>query len=79
VTSVYPNGVPDVITHIRREAAALVRRVNPGCDYCGPWFAPKVAEVAEAMVRKLCLDMSDKGRADLARKIRIAWERSDGE
>lgn len=66
----------DVITRIRDEADALVRRVNPGCDYSAPWFARKVAEVAETITRRLCLDLNDQGRADLARKIRIAWERS---
>jgi hypothetical protein len=66
----------DVITGIRDMADAMVRKVNPGCDYTGPWFAPKVAETAEAMTRKVCLDLKDKGRADLARLIRIAWERT---
>ena len=66
----------DVITDIRAEADALVRRVNPGCDYNGPWFAPKVAETAEALTRRVCLSLKDRGRDDLARKIRIAWERS---
>jgi hypothetical protein len=66
----------DVITRIKAEADAMVRRVNPGCDYTGPWFAPKVAEVAETLTRRLCLDLNDQGRGDLARLIRIAWERS---
>ena len=76
MTGPYPGGVPDVITHIRNAADALVRRVNPGRDYTAPWFAPKVAETAEVMVRRLCLDFVDQGRDDLARKIRIAWEMS---
>jgi hypothetical protein len=67
----------DVIAHVRRQADALVRDVNPGRDYAGDWFAPKVAEVTEAMVRKLCLDLNDQGREDLARKIRIAWEKQE--
>lgn len=75
--AVYPNGAADVIAHVRREADALVRRVNPGCDYSGPWFAPKVAEVAETMVRRICLDNVAAGRDGLARKIRLAWERSE--
>ena len=65
-----------LIAHIRSEAAVLVRRANPGCDYSRPWFAPKVDEVAETMVRRLCLDNAAAGRADLARKIRTAWEMS---
>ena len=77
MATVYPNGTPDVIAHIRNAADAMVRRVNPGRDCSGPWFAPKVAEVAEAMTRKLCLDLVDQGRGDLARLIRIAWERSE--
>ncbi len=68
----------DVIAVIREQADALVRRVNPGRDHTGAWFVPKVAEVTEAMVRKLCLDLNDQGGGDLARKIRIAWERSEG-
>jgi hypothetical protein len=76
MTTTYPNDAPDVIDHIRSEAGKLVRRVNPGCDYAGPWYAPKVAEVADVMVRRICLSAVDTGRADLARKIRIAWERS---
>lgn len=66
----------DVIEHIKSEAAGLVRRVNPGCDYSAPWFAPKVDEVAEVMVRRICLSAKDSGRDDLARTIRIAWERN---
>lgn len=66
----------DLIGHIKSEADAMVRRVNPGCDYTGPWFAPKVAEVAETLTRRLCLDLNEQGRPDLARKIRIEWERS---
>jgi hypothetical protein len=68
----------DVISHVRRQADALVRRVNPGCDHDGAWFAPKVAEVTEAMVRRLCAGLNDLGRADLSRKIRIAWENEQG-
>jgi len=66
----------DVITQICQQADALVRRVNPGRDYTGSWFAPKVAEVAEEMTRRLCLDLVGQGRSDLALKIRIAWEMS---
>ncbi len=66
----------DIIAQIREQAAALARRANPGRDYTAPWFAPKAAEVAEAMTRKLCLDLADQGRPDLARKIRIAWDRN---
>ena len=66
----------DVIAQIREQAAALARRANPGYDSTAPWFAPKVAEVAEAMTRKLCLDLTDQGRPDLARKLRIAWDRT---
>lgn len=66
----------DVIAHIREQAAALVRRANPGCHCTALWFAPKAAEVAEAMTRKLCLDLTDQGRSDLARKLRIAWDRT---
>jgi hypothetical protein len=66
----------DVITRIKQEADALVRRVNPDCDYTGPWFAPKVAEVAETITRRLYLNLTDQARPDLARLIRIAWERS---
>lgn len=76
MTTVYPNGTPDVIDHIRTQADTLVRRMNPGCDYSGPWFAPKVTEVAEAGARKICLDLIGQGRADLARKIRLAWDAS---
>jgi len=65
---------PDLIAHIREQADALVRKVNPGCDYSGAWFAPKVAEVAGALVRRICLDNVAEGRADLARKVRLAWE-----
>lgn len=68
----------DVIDRIRAEADALVRRVNPGQDYSAQWFAPKVAEVAETFTRRLCLNLVDLGRPDLARVIRIAWERSGG-
>lgn len=66
----------DVIAQIGEQAAALVRRANPGRDYTASWFAPKAAEVAEAMTRKLCLDLAEQERPDLARKIRIAWERT---
>ena len=69
------NTATDVIAQLRDQAAALARRANPGRDSTAPWFAPKVAEVAEVMTRKLCLDLADQGRTDLARKLRIAWDR----
>lgn len=71
-----PGNAIDVITFINTQADELVRRVNPGCDYTGPWFGPKVAEVAETLTRGLCLTLNDQGRSDLSRLIRIAWERS---
>jgi hypothetical protein len=64
----------DVIAHIREQAAALVLRVNQGRVFPAAALSAKTAEVAEAMTRKVCLDLSDQGRADLARKIRLAWE-----
>lgn len=70
------NTAIDVIVQIREQATALARRANPDCDSTAPWFAPKAAEIAEAMTRKLCLDLVDQGRSDLARKLRIAWDRT---
>lgn len=70
------NTATDVIAQIREQAAALTRRANPGCDSTASWFALKTADVAEAMTRKLCLDLADQGRPDLARKLRIAWDRT---
>jgi hypothetical protein len=72
-------GALDLIEHIKSEAAGMVRRVNPGCDYSGAWFALKVTEVAETMVRRICLDNVAAGRTGLARKIAVAWERSTAE
>lgn len=74
--AVHYESAADVVAHVRRQADTLVRDVNPGRDYSGDWFALKVAEVTEAMIRKLCLDLAGQGRQDLARKVRIAWERS---
>jgi hypothetical protein len=76
MSTVSPSSAPEMITHIRAEADALVRRVNPGCDYAGAWFAPKVAEVTEVLVRRICLDNVAAGLPELARKIRIAWEQA---
>lgn len=77
MTSPSASSSPDLIADIREQAEALVRRVNPGCDYAGAWFAPKVAEVAEVIVRRVCLGNVAEGRAGLARKIRLAWEASE--
>jgi hypothetical protein len=72
--AIYPDGTPDVIAHIRDQAAALVCRVNPGGDRSSLRYALMVAAVTDAMVRKICLDLRDQGREDLARKVRTAWE-----
>jgi hypothetical protein len=64
----------EVIAGIREQADMLVRRVNPGRDSASPAFAAKSREVAEVITRRLCLDLNDQDRPDLARKIRIAWE-----
>jgi hypothetical protein len=66
----------DVIAVIYRKAGELTARVNPGADVTAPAFAAKRAEVAEVITRRLCLNLNDQGRADLARKIRLAWDRS---
>jgi len=71
-----PGTAAGVVAHIREQAAVLVARVNPAADASSPAFAAKCAEVAEALTRRLCLDLAGQGRAELARKIRIAWERS---
>jgi hypothetical protein len=68
----------DVISHARRQADALVRAVNPGRDFDGDWFAPKLAEVTKAMVRRLRAGLNDLDRADLSRKVRLAWEAEEG-
>lgn len=65
-----------VIAFIREQAAGLVTRVNPGCDTASPAFAAKCGEVAETLTRRLCLDLNEQDRGDLARKIRLAWDRS---
>lgn len=64
----------DLADHILRTAAQVVRNVNPGCDYSLPWYDAKVAEVAEAMIGRLCQDNTSAGRPDLARVIRAAWD-----
>ena len=63
----------DLVSHIREQAATLVRNVNPGMRHSGPAFDAKVAEVADAMARRLCQMNTDNGRPDIARQIRIAW------
>jgi hypothetical protein len=70
-----PYETADVAEHVRRQADTLVRAVNPGRDYSGGWFAPKAAEVTEAMIRKLCLGLTGQGPKTW-RKIRITRERS---
>lgn len=66
----------DVIAGIREEAETLVWTVNPGRTWTAEDFAAKTTEVTEAMTRKVTAGLTAQGRADLARKIRIAWERS---
>jgi hypothetical protein len=70
----YPTAA-EVVAHVREQAATLVARVNPGRAWAAGEYEAKTAEVAEAMVRKLALDLAERGRPDLARKIRIARER----
>ena len=64
----------DLAAHIRETAATVVRNVNPGREHSGPAFDAEVAEVADAMARKLCRINTEAGRPDIARQIRLAWE-----
>lgn len=73
MTRIYQTST-DLVNHINEQAATLVRKVNPGRDYTQPWFAAKVAEVADAMARKLCRDNTAAGRPAIARAVRTAWE-----
>jgi hypothetical protein len=75
-TAVQGGDALDVIAVIYRKARELTARVNPGADVTTQAFAAKRTEVAEVITRRLCLDLNDQGRGDLARKIRLAWNRS---
>jgi hypothetical protein len=75
-TAVQGGDALDVIAVIYRKSGELVARVNPGANPASPAFAAKRAEVAEAVTRRLCADLNGQGRADLSRKIRLAWDRS---
>jgi hypothetical protein len=64
------------VTYIHGQSRAMVLKANPGFAWAPGQLDAKTAEVAEVLTRRLCLDLIDQGRADLARTIRIAWEKA---
>jgi hypothetical protein len=70
----YPTAA-EVVAHVRKHAATLARRVKPGRAWAASEYEAKTAEVGEARACKLALDLAERGRPDLARRIRIARER----
>jgi hypothetical protein len=64
-------GIPtaaEVVAHVRKHAAALARRVNPGRAWAAGEYEAKTAEVGEARARKLALDLAERaGRSWPAR------------